>query len=747
MGQYRYESEVRAGQVVNLMKGMDLGTSGLFTVCTEAENSGSIHALQAESYWGPFPVLAGCSTVEELAQALFQGFLVKGRKKEYVAGALLKGSLQEAEEKRERFARYAGLDTKWLDSEKYGYVLVRVPRVLDGGTEELTEETERRLQEMTGASVNGLSQELFRDVQGNIAETGENISVVVDSLQGTIGTHYSMKAVETITKFGADMDEAVSRLSGWEAEHPGFTECPTAMDWEIFMHDCKAQIVPLEKDFPAETARYQSVLENIVSCARQQDEYMSQISRIQAEMSQHKAQADTAEEQENRLKEFSANITSPDWQPQEDALADMGQYAAVLAQKEQAMLLRLVTLIHLQSGAMEYQYCGTWEPVTSFTLKSVRENLADQSLAAIQGMQSFLSVPTDLRLPLLYEAQIPAEALMGENGGEIEVPMDLGMWRNLSHVRINAMDVRLEGIRTSSGRCHVKLVTSGDPVKDRGIAGKILSYQMPSRDWFVVYDTVSDRTIMYTEPSRDWGKYFAKPAPFQKIRIGLAGTPENDGASFREDMVNVKVWFYLEACYRENAFGGPAERSADGDGMLRAVPEFIKGLEGHTITGGWDVINFMSVTAINNLWKVRWQKEVEKEYGDKDRQFLQSIDVSYSADYPGGITVKTRLESELDAPEIQFLQDGLRRVQVTIPIICGKICIDTIQGGETIGHKEDEIQVSETNRPFIRFALDINKIAGSADNSGKVFLTPSPEAVSLENIQIEGRCLYSFAMK
>ena len=181
--------------------------------------------------------------------------------------------------------------------------------------------------------------------------------------------------------------------------------------------------------------------------------------------------------------------------------------------------------------------------------------------------------------------------------------------------------------------------------------------------------------------------------------------------------------------------------------MLRAVPEFIKGLEGHTITGGWDVINFMSVTAINNLWKVRWQKEGEKEYGDKDRQFLQSIDVSYSADYPGGITVKTRLESELDAPEIQFLQDGLRRVQVTIPIICGKICIDTIQGGETIGHKEDEIQVSETNRPFIRFALDINKIAGSADNSGKVFLTPSPEAVSLENIQIEGRCLYSFAMK
>ena len=224
------------------MKGMDLGTSGLFTVCTEAENSGSIHALQAESYWGPFPVLAGCSTVEELAQALFQGFLVKGRKKEYVAGALLKGSLQEAEEKRERFARYAGLDTKWLDSEKYGYVLVRVPRVLDGGTEELTEETERRLQEMTGASVNGLSQELFRDVQGNIAETGENISVVVDSLQGTIGTHYSMKAVEAITKFGTDMDEAVSRLSGWEAEHPGFTECPTAMDWEIFMQgtDCAA---------------------------------------------------------------------------------------------------------------------------------------------------------------------------------------------------------------------------------------------------------------------------------------------------------------------------------------------------------------------------------------------------------------------------------------------------------------------------------------------------------------------------
>lgn len=104
MGQYRYESEVRAGQVVNLMKGIDLGTSGLFTVCTEAENSGSIHALQAESYWGPFPVLAGCSTVEELAQALFQGFLVKGRKKEFVAGALLKGGSQEAEEKRERFA-------------------------------------------------------------------------------------------------------------------------------------------------------------------------------------------------------------------------------------------------------------------------------------------------------------------------------------------------------------------------------------------------------------------------------------------------------------------------------------------------------------------------------------------------------------------------------------------------------------------------------------------------------------------
>lgn len=556
----------------------------------------------------------------------------------------------------------------------------------------------------------------------------------------------SMKAIESITKFGIDLDGTISKLSKWEAEHPGFEDYPTAMEWEICMHDCIAQIAPLEADFSAQTAAYRSALENIVSCAQQKDEYQSQISRLQTEMSQHKAQASTAKKQEDRLKELSVHITSADWQPQEDALADMGQCAAVLAQKEDAMLLKLVTLMQLQSGSMEYQYCGIWEPITSFTLKAIRENLVNQSLAAIQGMQSFLTVPTELKVPLIYETKVSVDVLTGEEGCEIEVPMDMGLWRNLSHVRINAMDIRLSDIRTDSGRCHVKLVTSGNSMKDRGIGNAKSSYVMPSRDWFVVYDISSNETIMYTEPAKDWGKYFTKPTPFQKIWISLAKTPENEGFSAENDKVHIKIWFYLEACYSENT-GKEQLLKRLCISKDKKVPEFINQLSGHTITGGWDVINFLSVKAINDLWEVRWKKETDKEYRGEDYQFLQKIDVSSSRQLPGGLTYEFRLEADLGAPRLHFQQEGIRRVEVTIPIIKGKLNEKTIKGGEVIGQEETEIDVSEKKHPSIRFALDINKLEGSTETTGKVYLTPEPDAVVLENIKIEGEVEVSICEK
>ena len=193
MKQYRDESAVSLGQMVNLLQGMSPGAENLFLVCKEEEGVKEVSGWHTDAYWGPFPVLNRCDTVEKLAEALFNGFCVKGRKKEFSAGAVLKAGDALTGEKLENFAAFCGLEKEWLDSGKYSYVLAQIPRVMEDDTEEMTRKDEQNLQKKLNASMKALADRLEKDGQGNILENEGNVRTVLSKLQDSTGTHYIRK--------------------------------------------------------------------------------------------------------------------------------------------------------------------------------------------------------------------------------------------------------------------------------------------------------------------------------------------------------------------------------------------------------------------------------------------------------------------------------------------------------------------------------------------------------------------------
>jgi hypothetical protein len=553
-----------------------------------------------------------------------------------------------------------------------------------------------------------------------------------------------MKFIEQMNK-GIDLIEKLSEHRGAimalnDSTPDDFVKPPTDMDWDIFLSDSEAHVRPAEEYVKAEVENYMAVARDLTTVSKELNAILDQKSRLNYDIWAEEVSKNVSKKQEERLNQLKLNMNNPEWRPDEDYLSDLGQFNAVLRQKQNTALIKLAEIVRLQDASMTYHYLSKPTIITQFDILSIQEGLASQALAAVQALETYPYPPTDLKAPIeIKVSNIPVAKLTDDMGVEIQVQMNQGLFDTLAHVRINSLDARIEGIATCSGNCHVQIETVGNPMHDRGFKRELLSYQMISREWHVVYDIQTDETIIGTEPAKEWGQYFTKPTPFQTYRISLPKTSENDGIKFDNQLTSITLRFMVEAAYskapKRMVLGTSNQNSTN---VTTTDPSnYFSLLKGKSITDGWDVVSFVSVDKINNLWKQRWEKELQDSF-QGNKMFIQNINVNHTLKAPGGLFIIVyNFNMNIGAPWITFDPGSDQSAVINIPIITGILTATTYdKNGNELGKETMTVETTAEKPVLIKTQAKLENLPGEVAK-GTVYIDPAQDAFKLENVELD----------
>lgn len=569
-------------------------------------------------------------------------------------------------------------------------------------------------------------------------------------LKGASGAGTTLKKWECFMKFAEQANKLIEIGEGL-AEHigeigeldksypkgaaPGFFEQPNDTDWEIFMNDCEALVKPAEDYIKEEVALYIAAVRNITAIAKEMNEVIAQKSQLKYDIFAENSMRSVSKNQAERLNKLSINLTDTKWTPDNDYLSDLGQFNAVLRQKQNSALLKLAEIVRLQDNSMTYHYSSKPIVITQFDIISIQQALAAQALSAVQAMETYSNPPTNLKEPIEITIQnVSVPKLLSNEGVEVNITMDQGLFESLAHVRINSVDVRIDGVTTSTKRCHVQMELLGNPMVDRGMSREELCYKMISRELHVVYDIPSDKTIIGNQPSDEWGQYFTKPTPFQTFRISLPNTKENKEIRLNCQLTTIRLKFMLEACYSKAPVSIKTAASIGDD----SIPNFVSLLKGISVADGWDVVSFLAVDKINKLWQERWKKEVSDEFKG-DKTFIQNINISYTQKIPGGFSVVYKLQADAGAPWLTFVADSEQSALITIPLIKGKMTTTTYDKNMNPQGESEVVNIETTSdKPvLIKTKAELVKLPGAVTCTNTVCINPAADAFALENITLD----------
>ncbi|EGW36042.1 hypothetical protein [Desulfosporosinus sp. OT] len=558
-----------------------------------------------------------------------------------------------------------------------------------------------------------------------------------------------LKIVESVNKLKDTIEEGVKEALDAadlaKVTPPGGLEsqAPSETDWDLFMNGAEAAVKPAEEFVAGEVANYVAAVRNMTAVGKSLIPILQQKAQLEFDLFAERSESQVNQRQAARLLALQTKLNIKNLAPGIDYVADLGSFNAILQQRQNTVLLTLTRMVALQDASMTYHYLSQPTVITHFDISSVRQSLAVQAVNAVRALQLYPYPPTDLQEPVQYIIQhVTSAELLSDLGVAVEIPMNQSDFDTLARVRINSVDVRVEGVKTKTGKCHVLMESTGDPMHDRGLHREVLTYETGSRKWDIVYDISSDKTIIGTRPAKDWGQYFTKLTPFQTWRISVPATSENEGIEFNSRITKVTLKFMLEAVYSST----PAMREiapphnvlglvANDSTSVPLPPTFISNLNGHSITDGWDVLTFASIDRINDLWKERWEIET-KEAFQGDRTFVQEIKIAYTQDLPGSIQVVYDLDVIAGPPSLKFLADSSQQALVNIPLTEGNLVITTWLKGQQVGQEIKKIQSTAENPVLVRTKAPLQQLQGEVD-SNTVFIDPLQGIFEFENITFD----------
>lgn len=398
-------------------------------------------------------------------------------------------------------------------------------------------------------------------------EIKKTSSQIKEALRLMKGFNDLLKQTRTTGKTSADVRKALKSLHNRADD-----VFPSKEQWNEYDLSIYAALSPLS----SKISYANTFIKEIRLLAERGRAYIDlggKISQIQYQLFLAGGEQDISKRQADRLSQLDRLVNQPDLSPAEASQIDLFLAGGILQSHAHKLTLQLAKTLQLQDAALQYYYLQQPSPIHNYEILGLKETIVNQAAQSVAALENFNPPPADFQEPVeiaikgvstdrfgsaVSESPITADTYLNflSEGVAIDIPLDHPDFINYVRVRVNKIEVEVEGITsTDSGKVDVQLLNYANPFQDRDFQRQPLSFKSIPQRFAYVYELETGKGVFGNGNSGPLGEQIMKLTPFGRwlVKLPQGNLNENKGMRFAGKTVDIKLRFWCNAI-RLNAF-------------------------------------------------------------------------------------------------------------------------------------------------------------------------------------------------
>ncbi|MCD7972840.1 MAG: hypothetical protein LUG18_09275 [Candidatus Azobacteroides sp.] len=499
-----------------------------------------------------------------------------------------------------------------------------------------------------------------------------------------------LNIVSSLDKFYKDITQSIDTLKDAQKEFEGISGLLSSdMKWDELgiRFDEILSYVPAKLNVGKEKTKLVASFKVFILKGKAYTSGKSTYNATSREIYIQQSKQRLIKEQIERLNQLGKDLNPSDIKDLEIEKIDLTGLIGSLSSMQSHMLSMLSRSFILRDQSLSYIYLQPSTPVTSFSTLGIKSALVDQiqntnkARAELEKHQAFTTNPQEVYI------EIPSGSLKEGGIYQFNLHPDFCDFQPYVDVKVKAVVAKVEGIQsTDTGEYVVKLRYRGRPFYNKGLDGRILTFNTLERGRAYIYKVEGNRP-QFSDHGESWSENATMITPFSCWEISLP-TVTNKNLLFDGLTVKVTLTFILQTRILEEKI-----RINSGEyGFLPSEQELVSAMgSGGTKLNGWDAVLNMQLNNINEVLK--------KQYEELKKEHL----------YGGKITVDTRIEKEkiknitrydstyfnleYGYPQLEFLVNADKNTRLIMQITAGEIKSGSRYAG--VKTEENRIQLEK----------------------------------------------------
>ena len=564
---------------------------------------------------------------------------------------------------------------------------------------------------------------------------------------------YFVKIAEQLAAMydlGKDLATAIAQINNELLNTPDMTKyLPSQMDWNDFDTDVATYTSPSYLGCCSrQGAKYKNAAGKLSTRGKAYLDTLSKVSSLEYEIVLINMKEMVMERQTERLKKLMETMNQESLDEYQTNTTDLYELGNILQTQANSVKIELARVYLTMDAALQYYYLKPPTPLNGYNTLEIKKAAATQASDAIDALNKFPAKPHNLEDPIVYKIpQVRVLALTSKQGYKFRIPLNSKEFEDYIRVRIREIRVTIDSIKSADkDGIYIQCNYTGLNFEDRGLNREDKKYNTMSTEYRYVYNYTNNELIVGNSVSPDLEDVYAMMTPFAEWVCAipdLKSSNTNVNITYSSLTTTLKIEFYINIIF-DPPLSDRLMKSEACDSNPKDTPCLLDRIYRQTVTGEWDAVMTMDAQRVNELWKDKYDYQVE--HGGL--AYNISTDYFVVMDIENVILIEARLAGIVNSPLIQFIENNPDTLKMTMKMHDAVYeTLTTYPNGMSIPnatHYDQEITITSLNSISILQGSVSNTKVVAVDFEGSVIDITIQGLEEVEELAIESALVEYF---
>ena len=442
------------------------------------------------------------------------------------------------------------------------------------------------------------------------------------------------------------------------------SDYPNELEWSDFDSEVLSMSLGLPTSSAQVTAKaldFRTAANKLSARGKAYLNLQKKVQALKSEKILNELQRDVVDRQVSRLTELQSSLSQSALSDTEANNTDLFELGNILMMRANEIRTKLAQTFVTMDAALQYYYLQDPTPITSYDILTIQEAAVQQISNSIAALSSFPSKPHDLSDPISYDIpSVKVSSLQRKEGFQQRIPLSVMEFQDYLRVRVIEIEIRVDGVvSTPDDTVYIEAEASGEIIQDRDLQHKTKTFASYPVIYPYVYNHLTGETTVGNRPSAQFIDKYMRMTPFVEWTFRIPDVSRNSGIQFSSELTTLHLKFYVSVIFHPLHLM-LARSQTDLAGTLDTL---LGDMDGTSIVGDWDAVCAMDAKEINNLWKQKFDYEVN------NGGFATKVETEYKvATETRNTIIKRALSATVGPPKLSFIQHNANSASLEMTV-------------------------------------------------------------------------------